>query len=126
MQTGTSASLRAASNQRHDQLDNNSRPRASSPVARMAGAAVLGILLLGGYAVAKSARAGTAAASGYDVVIRNGKINDGTGSPWFAGDTGIRDGRIAAIGKVSGEGAKQTVDAAGRVVAPGFIDMLGQ
>jgi dihydroorotase/N-acyl-D-amino-acid deacylase len=92
----------------------------------MAGAAVLGILLLGGYAVAKSARAGTAAASGYDVVIRNGKIIDGTGSPWFAGDIGIRDGRIAAIGKVSGEGAKQTVDAAGRVVAPGFIDMLGQ
>ncbi len=40
-----------------------------------------------------------AAATPYDVVIRNGRIIDGTGSPWYAGDIGIRDGRIAAIGK---------------------------
>jgi len=62
----------------------------------------------------------------YDVVIRNGHIIDGTGSPWYWGDVGIRDGRIAAIGNLSRAHAKQVIDAAGRVVAPGFIDMLGQ
>jgi dihydroorotase/N-acyl-D-amino-acid deacylase len=62
----------------------------------------------------------------FDVVIRNGRIIDGTGSPWYAGDVGIRAGRIAAIGRLDGAAARQTVDAAGKVVAPGFIDMLGQ
>jgi N-acyl-D-amino-acid deacylase len=62
----------------------------------------------------------------FDLVIRNGRIIDGTGSPWYAGDVGIRDGRIAAIGRLQGAKAKRAVDAAGSVVAPGFIDMLGQ
>jgi N-acyl-D-amino-acid deacylase len=62
----------------------------------------------------------------FDVVIRNGRIIDGTGSPWYAGDVGIRGGRIAAIGMLEGVAARRTVDAAGMVVAPGFIDMLGQ
>ncbi|MGH9523767.1 MAG: N-acyl-D-amino-acid deacylase family protein, partial [Terriglobales bacterium] len=67
-----------------------------------------------------------AVAQQFDVVIRNGHIIDGTGSPWYSGDVGIRDGRIAAIGDLAHATAKQTIDAAGRVVAPGFIDMLGQ
>jgi len=62
----------------------------------------------------------------YDVIIRNGRIIDGTGSPWYSGDVGIREGRIAAIGNLSAATAKKTIDARGRVVAPGFIDMLGQ
>jgi N-acyl-D-amino-acid deacylase len=62
----------------------------------------------------------------YDVVIRNGHIIDGTGSPWYAADLGIRDGRIAAIGDLASVPAKRTIDAHGMVVAPGFIDMLGQ
>jgi N-acyl-D-amino-acid deacylase len=62
----------------------------------------------------------------YDLVIRNGRIIDGTGAPWYAGDVAIREGRIAAIGRLGEVTAKQTVDAAGMVVAPGFIDMLGQ
>jgi len=62
----------------------------------------------------------------YDVVIRNGHIIDGTGSPWYAGDIGIRDGRIAAIGDLASAAARRTIDAHGMVVAPGFIDMLGQ
>ena len=66
-----------------------------------------------------------AAVTPFDVVIRNGRIIDGTGSPWYAGDIGIRGGRIAAIGKVDGP-ARRTLDAKGMVVAPGFIDMLGQ
>ena len=62
----------------------------------------------------------------YDLVIRNGRIIDGTGSPWYKGDVAIRGGRIAAIGRLGDVVARQTVDAAGMVVAPGFIDMLGQ
>ena len=62
----------------------------------------------------------------FDVVILHGHIIDGTGSPWYSGDVGIRDGRIEAIGNLSGAHARQTIDAHGMVVAPGFIDMLGQ
>jgi len=62
----------------------------------------------------------------FDVIIANGHIVDGTGSPWYTGDVGIRDGRIAAIGKLAGARAKTRIDASGKVVAPGFIDMLGQ
>jgi N-acyl-D-amino-acid deacylase len=62
----------------------------------------------------------------FDLVITNGHMIDGTGSPWYSGDVGIRDGRIAAIGNLSGAARKRTVDAKGRVVAPGFVDMLGQ
>ena len=66
------------------------------------------------------------AASPYDVVIQHGRIVDGTGSPWYSGDIGIRQGRIAAIGNLTGATARRTIDARGMVVAPGFIDMLGQ
>ena len=62
----------------------------------------------------------------FDLVIINGHIIDGTGSPWYSGDVGIRDGRIAAIGNLSAAPRKRTIDAGGKVVAPGFIDMLGQ
>src|SRR5579862_9198531 len=62
----------------------------------------------------------------FDIVITNGRIMDGTGSPWYSGDIGIREGKIAAIGDLSGTTRKRTIDAAGKVVAPGFIDMLGQ
>ena len=62
----------------------------------------------------------------FDLVITNGHIIDGTGSPWYSGDVGIRDGKIAAIGNLASASRKRTIDAAGRVVAPGFIDMLGQ
>jgi len=62
----------------------------------------------------------------FDLVITNGHIIDGTGSPWYSGDLGIRDGKIAAIGNLSQAARKRTLDAKGMVVAPGFIDMLGQ
>jgi len=62
----------------------------------------------------------------FDVLIMHGHIIDGTGSPWYSGDLGIRDGHIAAIGDLAGAQAKQTIDAKGKIVAPGFIDMLGQ
>src|SRR6476646_4788069 len=62
----------------------------------------------------------------FDVLIVHGRIVDGTGSPWYSGNIGIRGGKIAAIGYLAGSKAKQTIDAHGQVVAPGFIDMLGQ
>jgi N-acyl-D-amino-acid deacylase len=62
----------------------------------------------------------------FDIVIVNGHIIDGTGSPWYSADIGIRDGKIAAVGNLSAAPRKRTIDAAGKVVAPGFIDMLGQ
>ena len=64
--------------------------------------------------------------AGLDLVITNGHIIDGTGSPWYSGDVGIRDGRIIAIGNLADAPRQRTIDAAGKVVAPGFIDMLGQ
>src|ERR1035438_2433152 len=67
-----------------------------------------------------------AATTPYDLVIRNGRIVDGTGSPWYAGDIAIRAGKIAAIGHLADAPARRTIDARGMVVAPGFIDMLGQ
>jgi N-acyl-D-amino-acid deacylase len=66
------------------------------------------------------------AADAFDIVITNGHIVDGTGSPWYSGDVGIRNGRIVAIGNLSASARKRTLDANGKVVAPGFIDMLGQ
>jgi dihydroorotase/N-acyl-D-amino-acid deacylase len=62
----------------------------------------------------------------FDVIILNGHVIDGSGSPWYAADVGVRDGRIAAIGRLRDAPAKRHIDAAGMVVAPGFIDMLGQ
>ncbi len=67
-----------------------------------------------------------ASAQPYDLIIRNGHIVDGTGSPWYSGDIAIAGGRVAAIGRLTEVPAKRSIDAHGLVVAPGFIDMLGQ
>src|SRR5262245_62143412 len=62
----------------------------------------------------------------YDLIIRDGRIIDGTGAPWFRADLGIRNRRIAAIGHLANAPAVRVIDATGLVVAPGFIDMMGQ
>ena len=67
-----------------------------------------------------------AAASRFDVVIANGRVVDGTGAPWFRADVGIVGDRIIAVGNLSAAEAATRIDAAGQVVAPGFIDLLGQ
>ncbi|HEX8765977.1 MAG TPA: D-alanyl-D-alanine carboxypeptidase/D-alanyl-D-alanine-endopeptidase, partial [Candidatus Acidoferrum sp.] len=64
--------------------------------------------------------------AGYDLLIRNGHIIDGAGNPWFAGDVAVNGDRVAAVGDLHDAHAKREIDAQGRVVAPGFIDMLGQ
>src|SRR5215469_15320909 len=68
----------------------------------------------------------SAQSAAFDIVITNGHIIDGTGSPWFSGDIGIRAGKVAAIGNLTAASCTRTIDAHGQVVAPGFIDMLGQ
>jgi dihydroorotase/N-acyl-D-amino-acid deacylase len=62
----------------------------------------------------------------FDILITNGRVVDGTGAPWFRADIGIAGDRIAAIGQLAGRDAALRIDASNLVVAPGFIDMLGQ
>src|SRR6266446_1367322 len=83
---------------------------------------LLSLLLLAGIAPLQSREP----AQPFDIVITNGHIIDGTGSPWYSGDIGVRDGKIAFIGILSEASRNRTIDARGMVVAPGFIDMLGQ
>ena len=84
------------------------------PLALLSAASVVGLAQTG------------APVEPFDVVIINGHIIDGTGSPWYSGEIGIRAGHIVAIGNLAASPRKQTIDAEGKVVAPGFIDMLGQ
>ena len=67
--------------------------------------------------------AGATWSQDFDVLIRDGKVADGSGNPWRMADVGIRAGRIAAVGNLKGRSAKTVIDATGLVVAPGFIDI---
>ena len=58
----------------------------------------------------------------YDLLIKNGRVVDGSGEPAFQADVAVSQGKIVGVGKYAGAAAKRTIDAAGRVVAPGFID----
>ena len=59
----------------------------------------------------------------FDLIIKDGKIIDGTGNPWFRGDLGIKNGKIARIGRLSPSEAEKKLEAKGLIVCPGFIDM---
>lgn len=59
----------------------------------------------------------------YDVLIRGGRVVDGSGNPWYVADVGVRAGRVAAVGKLTAATAARVIEAAGLVVAPGFIDV---
>lgn len=102
-----------------------SREMVNGIVALLATAAVT--MILSWDASAQTAQVPTRQeATTFDVIIRNGHILDGTGGPWYAADIGIKGDRIVAIGKLDGAHANKVIDATGRTVSPGFIDMLGQ
>ena len=84
-------------------------------------AVLLVALWIGGGAAQRGAPPAT-----YDVLITNGRIVDGTGAPWYRGDVAVVGDEIAAIGRVADANARLKVDATNLVVAPGFIDLLGQ
>jgi N-acyl-D-amino-acid deacylase len=67
--------------------------------------------------------AGVAQAQSYDLIIRNGRVLDGTGNPWLYTNIAISGDRIAAIGRLEGATARRVIDASGLYVAPGFIDV---
>jgi N-acyl-D-amino-acid deacylase len=87
----------------------------------------LGALLvgLGACSSAVSAPVTPAPAAGYDLVIRNGRVLDGAGNPWIRADVAIQAGRFAKIGRVPERGARE-IDASGKYVSPGWIDMMDQ
>ena len=58
-----------------------------------------------------------------DIIVRRGRVVDGTGNPWFHADLGIQGDRIVALGRLGRESARRTIDADGLHVAPGFVDM---
>lgn len=64
-------------------------------------------------------------AQSYDIIIRNGKVIDGTGNSWYYADIAIKEGKIVSIGKLTNATATKTIDAKGLIVAPGFIDVHG-
>ncbi len=94
-------------------------------VQRIAGDA-LGEIAAAAYDLPLTATPAEDSKVGYDVIIRNGRIIDGSGNPWVSGDIAITGDRIAAIGKLHELKAALVIDASGLVVSPGFIDMLGQ
>src|SRR5690349_7041707 len=64
-----------------------------------------------------------AAAADFDIVIRNARVIDGAGNAWFRADVAVKDGRIAAVGRLGSAMAGRVIDARERVLAPGFIDV---
>lgn len=108
---------------RQPQLRLTRRTRSGTPVP-LAAAAVL--LLGASNARAQATQRATPAPVTYDVVIHGGRIVDGTGAPWFAADLAVSNGRIAAIGHIDPSRGTRAIDATGLIVAPGFIDMMGQ
>ncbi len=86
--------------------------------------ALVALTFLPAAATEKAASPGVAAP--FDLLILNGRVLDGAGNPWRQEDVGIRAGRIAALGRLEHALARRRIDAAGRFVAPGFIDLLGQ
>ncbi len=90
------------------------------PVARRLSPVALTVLWL--MAVPHAA---TSQSADYDLVIRNGRVFDGGGNPWIRADLAIKNGRVAVLGRVTGRGARE-IDATGRYVSPGWIDMMDQ
>jgi dihydroorotase/N-acyl-D-amino-acid deacylase len=89
-------------------------------------ALLFGIVVIALLVVFSVARPAQRRVPQFDVLIRNGRIVDGSGAPWFRGDVGIVGDRITALGTIGDATAATAIDATNLVVAPGFIDLLGQ
>jgi N-acyl-D-amino-acid deacylase len=87
------------------------------------GSARARILLALAAAVAVAVAVAGQPAGTYDLLIRNGRVLDGTGNPWFPADIAVRDGRIVAVGTLGAAPAATVIDATGKYVTPGFIDI---
>lgn len=92
---------------------------------RFRGKRVMLAMLVCGVSFAGSAVLAQADSTRYDLVIRNGRVLDGSGNPWVYADIAIRHGRFAEVGRVDGRGTVE-IDAAGKYVSPGWIDMMDQ
>ncbi|HTH25673.1 MAG TPA: amidohydrolase family protein, partial [Vicinamibacterales bacterium] len=79
----------------------------------------LALAIVGGFLAIVAAQP----APRFDLLIRNGRVMDGTGNPWFPADVGVVGGRITAIGQLADAPAARVIDAAGKYVVPGFIDI---
>ncbi len=90
-------------------------------VSRLGSPTVLALLLLTGCSMTHTPKP-----ISYDLKITNGRLLDGTGAPWYRADIGVRGDTIIAIGDLSSTPAKDNIDAHELIVAPGFIDLLGQ
>lgn len=86
-------------------------------------ALLIAAFMMGGYLLPAQQTTGTGE---YDFILKNGRIMDGSGNPWYRADIAIRGDRIAAIGKLDDASAQRVIDVNGKIIAPGFIDMLGQ
>ena len=81
------------------------------------------LLIFPALVLALTAPAATQTPARYDVLIRNGRVLDGSGNPWLAADIGIRGGRIVDMGRLGNATAARVIDARGRTVSPGFVDV---
>jgi N-acyl-D-amino-acid deacylase len=100
-------------------------PDEPDAIQKIAGEA-LGEIAAAAYDAPLTPHAETTSDAEYDVILKNGRIIDGSGNPWVSGDVAIRGDRIAAVGKLGNAHAKRVIDVQGLIVSPGFIDMLGQ
>lgn len=105
------------------------RPASSSALKSIGWLAAAALMVLAGSAAAQSAgwisarKQPEPGARPFDIVIRGGRVMDGSGNPWFYADVGIRGDRIAAVGRLGDAAARRVIDARGRLVVPGFIDL---